>query len=321
MNKKLAIVIPAYKIDFFELSLKSIVNQSCLDFNLYIGNDASNSDFETIINKYEGLITIIYKRFNYNLGGKDLVAHWERCIDMVSDEEWVWLFSDDDVMEKDCVLNFYEALNEAPDYDLFHFNVVQISNNNEILCIEPDFPQTFPISEFISKRLNRQIMSLVVEYIFRKERYFQCQQFQKFDLAWGSDDATWIKIGSDKGIRNIPKSKVKWRRSDVNISCNIEKSILMRKYNSRINFCLWLNDFIIKKEILPNDRKFKKRLKTWYLSYILNDLHLFSLKEIIFLINLYRCNVNKSLMLFETLDIIVHYFKQTLLACIKIQEK
>ncbi len=51
-------------------------------------------------------IALVYQRFNTNLGSKDLVAQWERCIAMSKDKPYIWLFSDDDVMEP----NFVEAL-------------------------------------------------------------------------------------------------------------------------------------------------------------------------------------------------------------------
>ena len=38
---ELAIVIPAYKIMYFDQALSSIANQTCKDFTLYIGDDSS----------------------------------------------------------------------------------------------------------------------------------------------------------------------------------------------------------------------------------------------------------------------------------------
>jgi glycosyltransferase involved in cell wall biosynthesis len=288
MKNKLAIVIPAYKIDYFGLALESIINQTCLDFNLYIGNDASEADLESIIEKYSKRFPINYKRFDINFGGKDLVSHWERCIEMTGDEEWIWLFSDDDFMDRDCVYNFYKALKENPSFDLFHFDVIQVDQNNQVLKEEPKFPNVLSVKEFISNRLNRTIMSLVVEYVFRKEKYIQQGKFQKFDLAWGSDDATWIKIGCDKGIKNIYNSKVFWRRSTLNISCNINKEVSFRKYKARINYSFWLKEFIIKNQMFDNIVKFETKLEKWYFTFLKEDLTLFSKKEIFLLIKLYR---------------------------------
>ena len=108
-QNNLAIVIPAYKATFLAAALDSIAAQTCKDFTLYIGDDHSPNNLEEIVGRYREKINLVYKRFDNNLGGKDLVAQWERCIDMTQDEEWLWLFSDDDVMEPSCVENFYRV--------------------------------------------------------------------------------------------------------------------------------------------------------------------------------------------------------------------
>lgn len=83
---ELAIVIPAYKDMYFDKTLLSIANQTCKEFTVYIGNDASPHDLKSIVNLYKDQIDIVYKNFDENIGGKDLVAQWERCIDLVGDE-------------------------------------------------------------------------------------------------------------------------------------------------------------------------------------------------------------------------------------------
>jgi len=128
----LAIVIPAYKIDYLDKTLLSIAKQTCNEFTVYIGDDASPHHLPGIIDKYRDKFRIIYKQFDENLGRNDLVSHWERCIDLVGDENWIWLFSDDDIMEQTCVEEFYNTLQESSDFDLFHFNVRQIDENDKV---------------------------------------------------------------------------------------------------------------------------------------------------------------------------------------------
>ena len=110
-NPKLAIVIPAYKLAFLKQTIESIANQTCKDFIVYIGDDASPFNLTEIINLFNNKIKIVYKRFEENVGANDLVAHWNRCIDMVQNEEWIWLFSDDDLMMDNCVDLFYKLVN------------------------------------------------------------------------------------------------------------------------------------------------------------------------------------------------------------------
>ena len=181
---KLAIVIPAYKLKFFEQTLESIAKQTCQDFTLYIGNDSSPEDLDSIVKKFYNRINIKYKRFDEDIGGKDLIAHWERCIDLIEEEEWIWLFSDDDKMDPTCVENFFHTLNLYPNFDLFHFNTIKIDENDNIKSSNNVYPDIYRSEEFLIDRLKGKISSFAVEYIFRRLPFLQNKRFPKFDLGW-----------------------------------------------------------------------------------------------------------------------------------------
>jgi glycosyltransferase involved in cell wall biosynthesis len=57
--KQLAIVIPAYKGTFFKQTIESIVNQTCKDFTLYVGDDCSSYPMEMLISQYKDKIDIV----------------------------------------------------------------------------------------------------------------------------------------------------------------------------------------------------------------------------------------------------------------------
>lgn len=252
-NKKLAIVIPAYKASYFRQVLDSISNQTCKNFTLYIGDDCSPYNLGRIVEDYKEYIPIVYKCFDENLGKKNLVEHWNRCIDMVRNEDYIWFFSDDDKMDKTCVADFYQTLASVGEKDLFHFNVQVIDEKNHI--IEPaaykkkPFPTFMTQTEYIKGRLDFQLNSFVVEYIFKKNRFEEVGRFQKFDLAWGTDDATWVKMAAKNGIHTIETSKVFWRLSTENISPNKSYDILIRKMNSTLNFLMFIKEYMDFKEL------------------------------------------------------------------------
>ena len=134
----LAIIIPAYKETFLEEAIQSISSQTCKDFTLYVGDDCSPYPLKNIVDNYTGKIKIIYHRFETNIGGKDLVAQWERCIALSKNEKWIWLFSDDDVMEPNCVASFYKAIKETSSYyDVYHFNVNIIDEHSKVKKVPP----------------------------------------------------------------------------------------------------------------------------------------------------------------------------------------
>ena len=251
-QNNLAIIIPAYKATFLAAALDSIAAQTCQDFTLYIGDDCSPNNLEETVDKYRDKINLVYKRFDTNLGGKDLVAQWERCIDMSQGEEWIWLFSDDDVMEKNCVKEFYKLPEEVRRNYVVHFNVITIDEfKNGLKKVNSKFPQTLTDFEFIRDKTKGNINSFVVEYIFPRSIYQKENGFQKFDLAWGSDILTWMKFaGACKGIYTIDSSDacVEWRSSSVNISPDKTKPTLERKMAAIIENAAYVQDYLERKK-------------------------------------------------------------------------
>lgn len=66
-------------------------------------------------------------------------------------------------------------------------------------------------------------------------------RFEKFDLAWCSDDATWVKMSRKKGIKTIEGAKVYWRKSQFNITPQNENIVILkRKMDSMIRFSEWV---------------------------------------------------------------------------------
>jgi glycosyltransferase involved in cell wall biosynthesis len=245
MNKRLAIIIPAYKAAFFHETLKSIKSQTCQKFTLYIGDDASPNNIFEIVEQYGKDIDIVYKRFDENLGSKDLIAQWNRCIEMSFDEEWLWLFSDDDVMSSNCVELFYKHIESDKQSQLLHFNVDIINGEGKLSAKGDPFPLNMTSVDFFEKRMGSQIFSFAVEYVFTRKLYLDEGKFQVFDLAWCSDDATWVKFAKNKGITTIAKKPlVHWRSSGQNISSlNIDEAILFRKLNAKKAYLKWALQF------------------------------------------------------------------------------
>jgi glycosyltransferase involved in cell wall biosynthesis len=244
MANKLAIVIPAYKINYLNETLESIANQTCQDFKLYIGDDASPYDVLSIVRKFENKIRIVYRRFTDNLGGHDLAGQWNRCLDMVGDEDWLWLFSDDDIMEPNCVDLFYQTISNDDTSGLLHFNVKIIGKAGEQIATTTPFQESYSALDFYRKRMNAEIQSFAVEYIFRKTLYNTKSKFEPFDLAWNTDDATWIKFAEESRIRTINGASVQWRISDTNISSMTGNAALVkRKIDASVAYLRWSDNF------------------------------------------------------------------------------
>ncbi|MDB5132561.1 MAG: glycosyl transferase family 2 [Mucilaginibacter sp.] len=240
---ELAIVIPVYKKQYLEATLLSVSNQSDKNFSVYIGDDNSPDDIYGVVKQFEEDLKISYKKFNHNLGSGNLTQHWERCVDMARNERWIWLFSDDDLMDENCVSMFRHALASTNSkYDVYRFNSRIINHDGAVVQNNTLHPPIEDACQFAISRLELQRNSYAVEYIFSKQKYISSGKFVSFPLAWSSDDATWINIGSDRGIFTIPDAFVYWRYSFTNISAS--QKLVKEKIEASLQYLVWLQKWI-----------------------------------------------------------------------------
>lgn len=246
--KQLAIIIPAYKDTYLRDTLDSISKQTCKDFTLYIGDDCSPFNIEAIVDDFRDKLDIVYKRFDLNLGGKDLVAQWERCIAMSKYEPYLWLFSDDDVMGPNCVASYLDLKKEVRDNWLVHFNIGMIDGKGKLVKMLPPYPHEMTAKQYLDgKLLHRTNISYVVEFVFSRNLYIRSSGFQNFDLAWGADFITWLKFaGNCKGIKTVETidAYIMWRSSDQNISPNKTHPIILRKIHSIIDNASYIKNWL-----------------------------------------------------------------------------
>jgi hypothetical protein len=207
----LAIVIPFYKINFFESTLLSLDNQTNKNFNVYIGNDNSTDDPSTVLAKYETKINIKYVEFQNNFGKSSLVKHWERCIEMINDEEWVMILGDDDELSEGVVEMFYNYLNK--EINVIRFSSCKINDKSEkISSIYIN-----PIIESSTDFIFRETRSSLSEYIFNKKQIDKIG-FKRFPLAWFSDKLAVLEFSNFKDIFSINEAVVYVRISNQSIS-------------------------------------------------------------------------------------------------------
>jgi glycosyltransferase involved in cell wall biosynthesis len=215
----LSIIIPYYKLTFFEETLESLANQTDKRFKVYIGNDASPEDPKFLLDKYKGRFDLEYHRFEENLGGISLVQQWDRCIALSNNEEWIMILGDDDVLGGNVVEAFYANLVEIKKEEI---NVVRFAsqiidettNTTSKVFVNPKLENA---AYFYSRRYLGLVRSSLSEHVFRRESYLK-YSFRNYPLAWHSDDYAWIQFAEKKPILAINDAKVMIRVSDISLS-------------------------------------------------------------------------------------------------------
>ncbi len=235
----LAIVIPAYKKTFFEKTLQSLTIQTNKNFTVYIGDDCSPNNIKAIVEEFKNQLNIQYTRFQNNIGAKHLVNQWKRCVELVQDEKWIWLFSDDDTADSNCVETFYKTIEaDNSKFDVYRFNTRIINDEDRIIDDTPESPFTESSFEMTMEILKFKRGNSIVDHIFSKEVYNKYGGFVYTDYAQGADWAMSILFSAEKGICTMPVAKVNWRLSQSNLSGRAAYTNEMIK--GHFQFCNWL---------------------------------------------------------------------------------
>ncbi len=256
---KLAIVIPYFKINFFEQTLKSLEAQTSKDFSVYIGNDASPHDPEKHIGAILKNTFYEYISFGNNLGGELLSKQWDRILGQVKDEEWFMILGDDDVLAPNFVEIFYQNLQEI---EAAKLNVVKFKQRwiDEAGIPTTGFTDYPKLIDPFERHLQRSSLS---EHIFRKSSYKK-YGFKEFPLAWKTDNMAVIDFSEGKPLFFIDETFVEIRVSPESISGQTDNST--EKCKAKIQYEKHLINFYYRnleksylRELIANQIYYKYR--------------------------------------------------------------
>lgn len=284
---KYSFVLPAYKARFFKEALDSVLHQTYKDFELIIVNDASPEDLESIVNKYDDP-RIRYYVNEQNMGGKDLVAQWNHCLEYAKGE-YIILASDDDVYFPMYLTKMDMLVRRFPNVNVFRPRVQRINKNGNIISVENEFNEIISQAEF-SYLWFKDHISGIPFYIFKRRALEDIGGFINFPLAWFSDDATVIKICGKNGMVTTNEVLFSFRESGVNITSTInnEKNLYDKLIATELFYTWFIEE--LKCMICTNDDE-KNNIA------IINDRYHYQKKEwMIWLIkqSIYKRNIFAS---------------------------
>lgn len=242
---KYTFLLPAYKSQYFEETLNSIKNQVFKGFKVLVSDDCSPEDLWSVYKRIVGDDSRFeYRRNEVNMGGKNLVSHWNLLVDMC-DSEFLIMASDDDVYES----NFLEEIDSLtikyPCLDLFRGRVRRINEQGEFIEEDPLLDCLENQISFIYNHYKLNTIHCIANYVFRSN-VIKKHKFVDFPLAWFSDDAT-VFLCSRNGASNSKSYTFRFRDSDCNLSnqYGTAEGNRYKKIIASEKFYSWFNDNIL----------------------------------------------------------------------------
>lgn len=209
-------LLPAYKAQFLREALESIMTQTYTDFRVVVSDDCSPEALKTIVDEFADDERLTYRRNTENIGGRDLVKHWNMLVDMCT-TEWLILASDDDVYHPRFLEEIDRLQRKYPEVDLLRARCQLIDKNGEATMREHAYDPLLTQADHMADFYATNHITCVGNYVMRtSELRAQCG-FAYYPFAWASDVMTTIRMAR-RGMAVTAGVLFSFRHSGINIS-------------------------------------------------------------------------------------------------------
>lgn len=245
-NVELGIVIPVWSGRFLGEALDSLRAQTDLRFRVYLGDDASPDDIAAIVRERGTGLSLVHHRFATNLGGRDLVRHWNRCIALAGRETWIWLFADDDEAEPDSVAAFYRERERRPGARLFCLAIDEIDETGKSLGRYVSPPVEEGAEAFLEELLLRRGREVRgADHLFARSLFDDCGGFVWTPQALYADLATWVAFTEAAGQKyRLTGGGLRWRNHRASVSRGNWPGSRRAFLDGLMIFTSWVDQFI-----------------------------------------------------------------------------
>jgi glycosyltransferase involved in cell wall biosynthesis len=199
MNTKFSITVPAYKSQYLEECMDSVLSQTYSNFELIILNDASPENLDEIISKYQDERIRYYKN-EKNVGAIDVVDNWNKLLEYAQGNYLICM-GDDDKLLSNCLEEYNKLIALYPKMGVYHAWTEIINENSEVIDMQeprPVWESVYSMAYFRMKGRTQYIG----DFLFDTNNLKSKGGFVKRPLAWCSDDLSVWFAAKDTGIVN-----------------------------------------------------------------------------------------------------------------------
>lgn len=213
-----SIAIPAYKATYLKEAIQSVLNQTAQNIELIIVNDKSPENIDSVVNQFKDS-RIRYFINEENIGGKDPVANWNKCLSYAQGT-FFCLLCDDDIYAPSFIETMLDLAQKYPHCNVFKSRVQTIDKEGKVLTYFPSSPEWEPTCDYLWHVAYGHRKQTVSEWMYRTKRMRECGGYAAVPMAWGADYLSAMLFGAEGGICATIKPLVIFRRSGQNISNN-----------------------------------------------------------------------------------------------------
>lgn len=220
---KISVIMPLYNAEkYVGKSIKTIINQTCSDFELIIVNDQSTDNSVDIVEKIHDSRIRLY----HNETNKGIAYTRNRCIDLAQGD-YIAIMDDDDLADFSRLEIESKYLDEHKDIDVVGAKYCEIDENDNITYISNE-----PLSNPHYIRAFLMLYNAVANgsAMMRRE-FIEKNKIRYDDNCYGMEDYKfWIDCSVNGKISNINQLLLYWRNSKTNETSRVyNHSLELRK--------------------------------------------------------------------------------------------
>lgn len=195
-------------------------------FNYIVGND---SRFE-------------YRRNNANIGGDNLIKHWQLLVNLCETEYFI-MASDDDVYHPDYLKSISELTEKYPMVNIFRPRINIIDSDDNISFQEGKYNELIDQLHFFRYYYQTDFVYCEAAYCYRTKPFKEAGGFVEFPLAWFSDNATNMMMAKN-GIAITKDVLFSFRVSSESVSSKGDTKSAAKKLEATIMYYEWVTNYI-----------------------------------------------------------------------------
>lgn len=255
-----SVLLPAYKSSYLKDAIESVINQTYRDWELIIVNDKSPHPIEDIVVNYLTDPRVHYYINEENIGKKDLVANWNKCLSYAQGEYFA-LICDDDLYKPTFLEEMVLLAKKYNSCDVFRAGVEVINSEKKITDYYPTSPEWESCEDYMWHVFRGYRCQTITEWFYRTDTIRKLGGFYSLPLAWYSDFLSIFIFSQNNGIASNPKHLVCFRMSGENITSQKEL-YADRKMEASLIFEHKVKD-IIKRNSIVNKEMIDALLKKY----------------------------------------------------------